>query len=87
MNNIDNLQKKFINAADEAYLDTKTVAAYINRSVSWLNCKAVWGGGIPYTKIANRRLYLKKDVLAWLEENSQKVTSTSEYKEVNNGSK
>lgn len=79
MQNIINLQKEFINAPVEALLNSKTVAAFINRSVSWLNCKAVSSGGIPYTKIGNRRLYLKQDVLDWLEANSQKVISTSEY--------
>lgn len=72
-------QQEFINAPAEALLNSKTVAAFINRSVSWLNCKAVSGGGIPYTKIGNRRLYLKQDVLNWLAANSQKVNSTSEY--------
>ncbi len=79
MKNLINLQKEFIEAPLEALLNSKIVAAYINRSVSWLNCKAVSGGGIPYTKIGNRRLYLKQDVLNWLEQNSQKVNSTSEY--------
>lgn len=73
------LQTEFINAPAEALLTTKIVAAYINRSISWLNCKAVSGGGIPYRKVGNRRLYLKQDVLDWLSDNSQKVTSTSEY--------
>lgn len=73
------LQKEFIEAPNQALLDTKTVAAFIKRSVSWLNCKAVSGGGIPYTKIGNRRLYLKQDVLDWITENGQKVNSTSEY--------
>ena len=82
MRNI-NFQKEFIEAPLEALLNSKIVAAYINRSVSWLNCKAVSGGGIPYTKIGNRRLYQKQDVINWLEQNSQKVNSTSEYGEIN----
>ena len=76
---MQNLQKEFIEAPLGALLNSKIVAAFINRSVSWLNCKAVSGAGIPYTKIGNRRLYLKQDVLNWLEQNSQKVNSTSEY--------
>lgn len=80
MKHIIDFQQEFIAAPTEALLNSKTVAAFINRSVSWLNCKAVSGGGIPYTKIGNRRLYLKQDVLNWLEANSQKVNSTSEYR-------
>ncbi len=75
-------QQEFINAPTEALLNSKTVAAFINRSVSWLNCKAVSGEGIPYTKIGNHRLYLKQDVLDWLATNSQKVNSTSDYERI-----
>lgn len=74
-NNID----IFLNAPLDALLPSKVVASFINRSVSWLNCKAVAGGGIQYTKFGNRRLYKKQDVLNWFERHSQKVNSTSEY--------
>jgi len=74
-NNID----IFLNAPLDALLPSKVVASFINRSVSWLNCKAVSGGGIQYTKFGNRRLYKKQDVLNWFEKHSQKVNSTSEY--------
>ena len=76
------LQKQFIEADPLALLETKVVAAYTGLSISWFNNKAVYGGGIPYTKLLNKRLYKKADVLAWLKKNSQKVTSTSEYKEM-----
>lgn len=76
------LQKQFIEADNEALLETKVVAAYTGLSISWFNNKAVYGGGIPYTKLINKRLYKKADVLAWLEKNSQRVNSTSEYREV-----
>ncbi len=69
----------FSEAPLDALLSSKVVASFINRSVSWLNCKAVSGGGIKYTKFGNRRLYKKRDVLNWFEEHSQKVNSTSEY--------
>ena len=82
MEYITNLQKQFIEADSQALLETKVVAAYTGLSVSWFNNKAVYGGGIPYTKLINKRLYKKADVLAWLEKNSQKVNSTSEYREV-----
>lgn len=80
--NLITLQKQFIEADNEALLETKVVAAYTGLSVSWFNNKAVYGGGIPYTKLINKRLYKKADVLTWLEKNSQKVNSTSEYREV-----
>ena len=77
------MTKNYIEIFSEAPLDallpSKVVASFINRSVSWLNCKAVSGGGIKYTKFGNRRLYKKRDVLNWFEEHSQKVNSTSEY--------
>ena len=82
MLNITEYQKQFIEADNEALLETKIIAAYTGLSISWFNNKAVYGGGIPYTKLINKRLYKKADVLAWLDKNSQKVKSTSEYKEV-----
>ena len=75
----NNLINEFINAAPQALLDTKIVAAYTGLSISWFHCKAVSGGGIPYTKIGNKRRYLKQDVLDWLAEHTKKVHSTSEY--------
>lgn len=78
------LQKQFIEADNEALLDTKVVAAYTNLSISWFNCKAVYGNGIPYRKVGHKRLYQKQDVIDWLDKNTKKVTSTSEYKEVKN---
>lgn len=82
-NNIE-LQKQFIEADNEAMLQTQIVAAFIGLSVSWLNNKAVSGGGIQYTKFGNRRLYKKQDVLNWFEKHSQKVNSTSEYQKGEN---
>lgn len=82
-NNLNN----FLSAPADALLPTKIVAAYLNKSISWFNCKAVSGGGIPYIKLGNKRLYKKQDVLDWLNSQTQKVTSTSEYltKEINYG--
>ena len=53
------LQKQFIEADNEALLSTAVVAAYTGLSISWFNNKAVYGGGIPYTKVINKRLYKK----------------------------
>ena len=82
-NNLNN----FLSAPADALLPTKIVAAYLNKSISWFNCKAVSGSGIPYIKLGNKRLYKKQDVLDWLDSQTSKVTSTSEYqkKEINYG--
>ena len=77
--NIINLQKQFIDADPLALLDTKVVSAYTGLSISWFNNKAVYGDGIPFLKLINKRLYKKIDVLMWLEKHGQKVNSTSEY--------
>lgn len=80
MENINELRNKFLEAGNEALLRTKDVAAFTGYSISWLNNMAVTGGGIPYVKIRNTRLYKKQDVLNWIEANGQFVTSTSEYR-------
>ncbi|MDC7718733.1 hypothetical protein PQU95_16150 [Vogesella sp. DC21W] len=46
--------------------------------MSWLEVKATHGGGPAMIKIGRRVMYRKADVLAWLEENSRTVTSTSQ---------
>ena len=76
---INNLINEFLEASPKALLSTKIVSAYTGLSISWFNCKAVTGGGIAYRKIGHKRLYLKQDVLGWLEANTKKVTSTSQY--------
>ena len=70
----------FLSAPADALLPTKIVAAYLNKSISWFNNKAISGGGVPFIKLGNKRLYQKQDVLDWLELNTKKVNSTSEYK-------
>lgn len=64
------LQKQFIESDDEALLETRVVAAYLNLSLSWFHNKAVYGGGIPFVKLGNKRLYKKADVLKWYRNNS-----------------
>lgn len=73
------LRNEFIKADNQALLTTNVVAAYTGLSVSFFHCKAVYGGGIPYTKIGHKRLYLKQDVLDWLANHTKKTKSTSEY--------
>ena len=81
------LIEAFINASPQTLFDTKVVSAYTGLSISWFHCKAVAGGGIPYTQIGHKRRYLKQDVIDWLAIHTQKVCSTSEYtkKEAKNG--
>lgn len=73
------LRQEFWNAPNEALLDRKTVAAGILRSLGWMELKALTGDGVPYLKCGRRCLYRKSDALKWLEENSKRVSSTSEY--------
>ena len=75
----------FLSAHVDALLPTKIVAAYLNKSISWFNNKAISGGGVPFIKLGNKRLYKKQDVLDWLELNTEKVTSTSQYRSINYG--
>ena len=75
----NNIINQFLEASPNALLNTKIVSAYTGLSISWFNCKAVSGGGIAYRKIGHKRLYLKQDVLDWLDANAKKVKSTSEY--------
>lgn len=76
---LNNLINEFVEASPKALLNTKIVSAYTGLSISWFNCKAVSGCGIPYRKVGRKRLYQKQDVLDWLEANTKKVNSTSEY--------
>ena len=55
------LRKQFIQADNEALLDTKTVAAYMGLSLQWFSKKAARGDGIPYRKIGIKRMYKKAD--------------------------
>lgn len=72
------LSAEFWAAQNEALLPRPVVAAGIGYSVSWLEVKATHGGGPAMVKIGRRVMYRKADVLAWLEENSRTVTSTSQ---------
>ena len=77
---IAELHAEFWSAPDNAELPRNVTAMGICRSVGWMELKALTGGGIPYRKVGRRVLYRKADALAWLEANSQRVHSTSEYK-------
>jgi hypothetical protein len=79
---ITQLRQEFSGAPDDALLDRPTTAAGIGYSFGWMELKATTGGGVPFLKVGRRCLYRKSDALAWLEANSQRVCSTSEYKTI-----
>ena len=76
---VADLRNEFWDAPLEALLDRPTTAAGMGYSVPWLELRATDGGGPRYLKMRRRVLYRKADVLAWLEANSTKAASTSEY--------
>lgn len=76
---ISDLRNDFWSAPNDALLDRETTAAGVVRSRGWMELKAVTGGGIPFLKCGRRCLYRKSDTLYWLQTNSTRVHSTSEY--------
>lgn len=81
--NADKLKSEFWNASDDTFFDRKTTACVVLRSMGWMELTATNGKGIPYYKNGRRCMYKKTDTLKWLKENSQFVTSTSDYKKMN----
>ena len=77
--NVAQLRDDFYNAPDDALLDRKTVAAGLNRSVSWLEKFATHGGGPTLLKVGNKSvLYRKRDVVRWFEGYVRRMNSTSQ---------
>ena len=76
---IERLREQFVKADVNTMVTTEEVSAYTGLSVSWFNTKAVEGGGISFRKIGKRRMYLKQDVLDWLEKYCPKVSNTMQY--------
>jgi len=68
----------FWSAPDDALLNRKTVAAGLSLSPVTLEIYAVKGGGPVYIKRGQHVRYVKRDVLAWHEAKSRRITSTSE---------
>jgi hypothetical protein len=68
----------FQRASSEELLDRPTAAAGINFSVGYLELAAVRGNGPTMTKIGRKVLYLKQDLVVWLEQKARRVGSTSE---------
>lgn len=73
------LREFFVKADANVMVTTEEVAAYTGLSISWFNTKAVEGGGIPFRKIGKRRMYMKQDILNWLEEHCPKVSNTMQH--------
>jgi hypothetical protein len=74
------LANQFAAAHSEALLTADIVSAGLGyTSVSSLDAYAVHGGGPPYLKRGNRRLYKKADTQVWLEQRSTHARSTSDY--------
>ena len=75
----DKLRESFVKANANTMVTTEEAAAYTGLSVSWFNTKAVTGEGIAFRKIGKRRMYLKQDILDWLEKSCPKVLNTMQY--------
>ncbi|NCT56937.1 MAG: DNA-binding protein [Legionella sp.] len=71
----------FWDASVEAFFGQETIAPVTNKSIKTLESDRWRGRGIPYRKVSGRVLYQKRDVINWLESHAL-VTSTSEYKQV-----
>jgi hypothetical protein len=73
------LRDYFWSAPDGAPLDRKTVAAGLNRSLSWLEHFATRGGGPEYEKVGKHRVqYRKGTVVAWFETYCKRMTNSSQ---------
>lgn len=72
------LIKLFWTAPDEALLPTKVVAAGLGLSSTTLEIYRIRGAGPVFMKRGNSVLYTKKDVLAWHDSKTTRVSSTSE---------
>lgn len=77
---IADLRREFAQAHAQELLPRPVVAAGIGYSLSWLEWAATRGGGPPFYKHVRRVLYRKSEVLAWMQQNAQRVQSTSEYR-------
>lgn len=54
-----------------ALMDQKAFAAYIGKSIAWVEKARCMGGGPRYVKLGRNVRYRAEDVLAWLEENAR----------------
>ncbi|MDI9330184.1 MAG: DNA-binding protein [Alphaproteobacteria bacterium] len=72
------LRNEFWRAPDQALLNRQTTAVGLGYTVGWLEWAATSGGGPVLTKIGRSVRYRKADVLAWLQANSRRISSTAE---------
>ena len=72
------LRVEFWRAPVQALLNRKTTAIGLGYTVGWLEWVATNGGGPVLTKIGRTVRYRKADVLAWLQANSRRISSTAE---------
>lgn len=68
--------ERFWKSQDDVPFPPETVAAVLEVSPSWLQAKRCSGGGIPFTKISERKIrYIKADIVEYY--NQRKVNHTS----------
>lgn len=69
----------FWQSPPDALFPRATVAKVLGKSVSWLERKALTGGGPAFCRLERHALYRKADVLAYVDRvASKRVHSTSE---------
>lgn len=63
------LRDDFWTASPDAYFSRKAVAAALSMSVSWLEKRAIRGGGPAFVSLGKRKcLYQKRVVIDWFEQ-------------------
>lgn len=71
------LRAEFWSLPTTARVDRHTVAAAAYLSIASLELMAIKGGGPAYSRVGRKALYLKSDVVDWLN-SGRRVTSTSQ---------
>ena len=72
------LRCEFWSLPDDAFVDRDIAGAAVFLGRDSMESYAIKGGGVPYTKIGRRALYLKRDVLAWAAANGRRVENTAQ---------
>lgn len=73
------LRAEFYSLPEHARVDRATAAAAAFLSPATLEAAAIRGGGPPYTRIGRKALYVKADVLSWLD--GRRVENTAQLRE------
>lgn len=71
------LRGEFYSLPDDAKVDRATAAAAAYLMPQTMESLAIRGGGPPYTKFGRRALYMKKDIVTWLDQ-GQRVHNTAQ---------